>query len=196
MKKILYLIIAGVILILLSITASAQQVFAANLSSAQEVPTNATTGKGVATLTLNAAETQFNMVVTYSGLGSVANAGHIHGPAPVGVNAGVLITIAGVSGTSATINVMNQAITPTQVLQLRSNQLYVNVHTTGNPGGEIRGQLKIANQFGDFDGDGRFDIGVYRGSNSTFYIFNSLTSTVTTQAWGTVGDRTTDGDFD
>jgi hypothetical protein len=195
-RKLLYIIVAITILTLLSITVAAQQVFVANLTSAQEVPTNATTGKGVCTITLNAAETQININLTYSGLSSAANAGHIHGPAPVGVNAGILITFTGVTGTSNTIIISGQAITPTQVQQLRSGQLYVNVHTVNNSGGEIRGQLKIADQYGDFDGDGRFDIGIFRGSNGTFYMLNSLNGSVTAQPWGQSGDIPSPADYD
>lgn len=195
-KKLLYFVASIAILTFLSITAVAQQVFVANLSSSQEVPLNASTGKGVCTVTLNAAETQININLTYSGLTSAANAGHIHGPAPVGVNAAPQITFTGVTGTSNTITINNQPITPTQVQQIRSGQAYVNVHTVNNSGGEIRGQLKIVDQFGDFDGDGRFDIGIYRNSIGTFYIFNSLNGSLTAQQWGQSGDRNVFGDFD
>src|SRR3954464_5442783 len=99
-KRFFSLIVALTILALLSITAAAQQVFVANLTSAQEVPTNASTGTGVATVTLNAAETQITVNVNYSGLTSNANMGHIHGTAAVGANAGVLFGFTSVSGTS------------------------------------------------------------------------------------------------
>ncbi|MBC7909016.1 MAG: CHRD domain-containing protein [Pyrinomonadaceae bacterium] len=197
MKKLFTLLAALAILPLLSFTINAQQVFVANLSPAQEVPSTPTTGKGVCTVTLNAAETSINVTLSYSGLSSAANGGHIHGAAPVGANAGIQIGFAGIGGTSANITITNQPITPAQVQMLRSGLLYVNIHTGNFSGGEIRGQLKIADLFGDFDGDGRFDIAVYRDSNNTFYIQNSLTGSLTVHRWGQSADSTDNTvDFD
>lgn len=198
MKKQLFQLLAAIaFLIVCFIPATADQVFIANLSSAQEVPTNASTGRGVCVVTLNAAETSINVNLSYSNLTSAANMGHIHGPAPVGVNTGIQINFAGIGGMSANIIINNQPITPTQVQQIRSGLAYVNIHTVNFAGGEIRGQLKVANLFGDYDGDGRTDIGVFRPSAGSFFILNSLNNSVTAQQWGQNGDESDAmGDYD
>ncbi len=196
-KQLFHLFAAMALLTLFSHTATADQVFIANLTGAQEVPVNASAGKGICVVTLNAAETSINVNLTYSSLGSTANMGHIHGPAPVGSNAGIQINFAGIGGTSATITITNQPITPAQVQQIRSGLAYVNIHTINFSGGEIRGQLKVANLFGDYDGDGRSDIGVFRPSAGSFFILNSLNNSVTAQQWGQDGDESDAmGDYD
>ena len=195
MKKLLLLIAAVTFLPLLSTTVVADQVYVANLSPAQEVPTTPTSGKGVATVTLNAAETQITVNVNYSGLSSNANLGHIHGPAAVGVNAGILFGFTGVTGTSGTIN-QTFSVTAAQVQQLRNGLFYVNLHTINFSGGEIRGQLKIADKLGDYDGDGRVDIGIFRHASGTFYIQRSLDNGMTSQQWGQSDDSPEVADFD
>jgi hypothetical protein len=172
MKKIL--LISG-LLLLSVISATAQQTFVANLSGAQEVPANASAGKGICTIVLNAAQTQITVNCTYSGLGSAANAAHIHGNATVGVNAPILFGFTGVpSATSGTIGPLNFAVTIQQVADMRAHLYYVNIHSVNLPGGEIRGQVKQTHTVFDFDADGRTDPTAFRQSNNFFYVQNSL----------------------
>lgn len=118
--------------------------FTATLSGAQEVPPTPSGGFGTGTFVLNNAQTQLTFNITYSGLSIAASAAHIHGAAPPGVNAGVLFNLGpfGTFGTSGSFNGV-WAIPAAQVPNLINGLLYVNIHTTNFPGGEIRGQIVL-----------------------------------------------------
>jgi CHRD domain/FG-GAP-like repeat len=145
MKVTLNLLILILAIIGLSGTASAATYFTGNLSAAQEVPTNASTGTGFGRVTLNDAETQITASVYYSGLTSPGTTvGHIHGPAAVGVNGPVMFNLAPTAGqTSGSVVNATFAVTASQVADLKAGLLYFNIHTTTNPGGEIRGQITV-----------------------------------------------------
>ncbi len=166
--------------IVFSTTALAQQKFTASLNGVQENPPVNSAGRGSCVLTLNTAETQITLSCTYTGLTSNASAAHIHNIGPVGVNGPVLFPLTGASGTSGTLTLAATTVTPAQVAELRMKRLYVNIHTTAFPGGEIRGQIKIATTPSDFDGDGRTDIRVLRGGTENgFYTLNSKGGNIT-----------------
>jgi hypothetical protein len=85
---------------------------------------------------LDTATKTLNWTVTYSGL--TPTAGHIHGPAAPGANAGVLVPFTG--GLVSPIK-GSATLTDAQISDLEAGRTYVNLHTADNKGGEIRGQL-------------------------------------------------------
>ncbi|MCA1624975.1 MAG: CHRD domain-containing protein [Acidobacteria bacterium] len=182
-----------------SVTILAQQNFTVSLIGAQEVPPVNTSGRGTCMVTLNTAETLITISCTYSGLTSPANAAHIHNNGPVGVNGPVRFPLNPVSGTSGTIGPLPIPVTPADVADLRAKRLYVNIHTPNFPGGEIRGQIKIASTPFDFDGDGRTDIRVFRPSANTFYTLNSINNSLSVNFFAgtsTVNNASDDYDGD
>ena len=166
------------LLLVLSATGvSAQQRFVAALSGAQEVPANTSAARGTCTIVLNAAETQITVNCTFSGFVTNLSAGHIHGNAGPGTNAGVLFGFTGIpNSTSGSFGPLNFAITPQQVADMRAHLHYVNLHTVALPGGEIRGQVKQAHTVYDVDGDGRSDPTIFRQSTNSFWSQSSLNS--------------------
>ena len=108
------------------------------LTGAAEVPPVTPSGSGTASLTLIGNQLLYS--VSYSGLSGPAIAAHIHGPAPAGSNAPVIVPFKTPSGTSGTISGA-ATLTPTQIAYLWSGQTYVNVHSSTNAGGELRGQI-------------------------------------------------------
>ena len=111
----------------------------ASLSAAQEVPPNGSPATGALEASLDKNTNVLKWRITYSGLTGPATAGHFHGPASMGQNAGVVVPFA-----SAASPIEGQAtLTPAQVDDLMAGKWYANVHTAANPGGEIRGQVGV-----------------------------------------------------
>ena len=116
-----------------------QTSFGATLSASAEVPANSSTGGGLMTGMLNDETKVLTWRVTYSGLSGPATAGHIHGPAMAGANAGVVVPFA----TTASPIEGSATLTAAQIADLRAGLWYVNLHTAANPGGEVRGQVLV-----------------------------------------------------
>ncbi len=111
------------------------------LSASQEVPPTTSNGTGRAIAVALPDNTHAIVSVNWSGMSSSVNAGHVHGPAPAGMNANPpifdLMPPAGVAG-SVVHRLWDMGA---NAAHLPNNLLYVNIHTATNPGGEIRAQL-------------------------------------------------------
>lgn len=116
------------------------QIFEATLSPSQEVPATASSGTGSAEVQFNENTNKVSWKVTYSGLSGSATAGHIHGPAAMGANAGVVIPFTGNLDAQPIMGEMT--VTSAQYADMAAGMYYVNIHTAKFPGGEIRGQLR------------------------------------------------------
>ncbi len=108
-----------------------------SMSGANEVPPNASTGTGTAKIDLDG--NVLKWTVTYSGTTGPVTAGHFHGPAMPGANAGVVVPFP--APMSSPI-VGSATLTAAQVADLKAGLWYVNLHTAAHPGGELRGQVK------------------------------------------------------
>jgi hypothetical protein len=95
----------------------------------------------VADVTLDTDSRMLSWTVTYSGLTGPATMGHFHGPAAVGVAAGVQVPM---TGDLASPIKGSAEINDGQIGDLSGGLWYVNIHTAANPKGEIRGQLTKA----------------------------------------------------
>lgn len=129
------LLVAGVAL-LFALPVLAQQHFEAVIEGDQEVPPSGSTAAGYGCFKLNPDNT-LDYSISYFGLLGVENGAHIHGPAPVGVNAGVVFVFGLGSPKIGTFG----PLTAQQVSDLSNGLYYVNIHSDVFPGGEIRGQI-------------------------------------------------------
>lgn len=145
--------------------ASASIIYVATLSGANEVPPNASTATGSATITLDTSGHLLTVHEVFSGLiGGNAVAAHIHCCTAPGSNVGVAVGFpsfpAATSGTYDHIfNLTDPSIYTSTFLTssgggtaagaeaaliagLDGARAYVNIHDPTFPGGEIRGQLR------------------------------------------------------
>jgi hypothetical protein len=139
--------------------------FTATLTTAAEVPTptvGATPGSGTFTAVLDTVTNVLTYDLTFTGLTSNVNNGHIHGPADPGATAGAVLNFNTLSGATfsfgATSGTGHGTALLTSATQFTTNpapgingdslrkllfagKAYANIHTVNNTGGEIRGQI-------------------------------------------------------
>jgi hypothetical protein len=142
-------------LLLSAAAASAQVVVATTtLTSGEETPALLTGAAGTAEVAIDTAAKEFAVTLRVFNIPTTTTAGHIH-VGPKGVAGPVVIDFPAIAGrlgdfvttfrvgeASFRASAVNGINTIDDVIQAVANgNAYVNIHTTTNPGGEIRGQL-------------------------------------------------------
>lgn len=106
------------------------------LSGAQEVPAVTTAARGGGTITI---DNDMNVSGRVTTSGVQGTAAHIH-EAPAGKNGPIIVSLIK-SGDTYTVP-EGAKLTDAQMAAFKAGNLYVNVHSAANPGGEIRAQLR------------------------------------------------------
>jgi hypothetical protein len=133
-------VVTACALALVSVAAHAATIhLKADLKASSEVPAKDSAGTGSLTATLDTETNEFTYHVEFSGLTGSVVAAHFHGPAAEGANAKPQLPIKG-SPISSPID-GKATLTPEQAKDLLAGKWYFNLHTSANPGGEIRGQV-------------------------------------------------------
>jgi len=148
------------LLAILSVPAAhAQAAYQASLIGGNEVPAVTTPADGIAKVFIDG--TTVTVSGSFTGLSTEYQASHIHRGAP-GENGPVALTLtAGLSldKTEGSWEFANNTFTVTQTLadSIATGLAYVNLHTTGTPSGEIRGQIVTSARTADALITGVFD---------------------------------------
>lgn len=120
----------------LATTAFAKEHFRAVIDQSQEVPPTGSPATGSGWFVIDPNTNTLFYHVSYSGLTSSEIAAHIHGYSGPGVNSGVKHLFP-----TTNPKVGAWAYPAADEAQIMSGLSYVNIHTTTNGGGEIRGQI-------------------------------------------------------
>jgi phage tail protein X len=124
------------------------EVLFSTMTGDQEVPPVVTAASGIAASTVNRDTGALTLHVNASGA-DVATASHIH-TASTGQNGPVLIGLQQDAGNSGHWSISGEVLDSDSLGDYKAGQLYVNLHTPANPGGEIRSQL-MPPDAADFD---------------------------------------------
>jgi len=136
--------------------------FTATLTGSQETPPNNSTATGGATLLLSPDEKTARVSLTFAGLSSGQTDAHIHGPAAAGVSAPAIFPLP-----LGQVSDFPITLTAAQVQDLKNGLLYINVHSSNFPTGEIRGQFGLSSSLSSIQ------------FNATSYVVNEGGGSVT-----------------
>lgn len=112
------------------------QNYRADLDGNQPVPPTGSPGTGIGCFFLDTSKL-LSFDVSFGGLLGAETAAHIHGPAPAGLNAGVIFPL---PLGSPKVGILGP-LTAAQEADLNAGLWYIQIHSNLFPGGEIRGQI-------------------------------------------------------
>lgn len=135
MKTALVLLATSSLLFFAGSASAAVTNYVVDLDGTQESPAVTTDASGSGTLAYDDGTKKLTGSVTFKNLADVS-AAHIH-QAACGVNGGPIVTLTA-NTSSMTID---ETLDDAQATALVAGDLYINIHTSANPGGEIRGQI-------------------------------------------------------
>ena len=120
------------------------------LTGQKEVPPNPSPATGILFGTYDDATNILSFSIMFNGLIAPAIAAHFHGPAAAGVNGPVLIPLVGFpTGVTSGTYSNSYVLTPLQETHLQTGLMYLNIHSSIYPGGEIRAQVTEGTLTGD-----------------------------------------------
>ncbi|MCT4559885.1 MAG: CHRD domain-containing protein [Crocinitomicaceae bacterium] len=125
-----------------------QLMFSARMNGAQEVPAVTTDAAGVASMVLNGEMDSLCISVYMGGFGSNLGGVHLHEGA-AGTNGNVVVDLSPFIVNGNIQVVLTGSSLPADLVQkIIEGNIYINAHTANNPNGEIRGQVKLEQDFG------------------------------------------------
>ncbi len=140
---------------------SAVVVKLASLDGLQETPATGSPTVGGGVLAVNTTTGKVSGFVVANGFATATTQAHVH-TAARGTPGGITIPLNGVAGgTGPSVWVVPDnaaALNATQIADFTAGNMYFNVHTTANTGGEIRGQI---------DKSGTMQLGSLEGAQET-----------------------------
>jgi hypothetical protein len=113
----------------------------ATLNGASVVPPTISSGRGEAYLSYDRASRTLSWTVTYSALSGPATEAHFHGPALAGQGGPIALSLVAPGATPASPLRGTAELDEQRAADLLAGKWYVDIHTTVNPNGEIRGQV-------------------------------------------------------
>lgn len=152
-----FVAVTAAAVLLTAASASAQVVkMAAVLSPGEETPALLSGAVGVAEVGVDTTNRELSVTLRVFNLPTASTAGHIH-VGPKGVAGPIILDFPNIPGrvgdftltfrlsqTALRQSVANGILTMEDAIQsITGGNAYVNIHSTTNPGGEIRGQLAV-----------------------------------------------------
>jgi CHRD domain len=117
-----------------------RDVFAVEMTPAQEVPSNTTTASAKGLLVLDPVTKKFTSSITVTGM--TATAAHIH-TAAAGSNGPVTFPLTETApGSGVLVAAADASMTDAQIATLKAGGMYFNAHSAAFPGGQVRGQIR------------------------------------------------------
>lgn len=152
-----FVAVTAAAVLLTAASASAQEIrMTATLSPGEETPALLSGAVGAAEVLVDVANRELSVTVRVFNLPTASTAGHIH-VGPRGVAGPIVLDFPNVPGRAndfvLTFRLSAAALRPNPALGINNMEdaiqsivggnAYVNIHSTTNPGGEIRGQLTL-----------------------------------------------------